>query len=244
MTNTLPRPPCKDQSERRHRSKKKRRHRSSSSSSSRSTSSNSHIIRIRNFKDLKIPIKRSSSSISSTQSENDYGRYKMVKLAPQIAETPTLQPAEHVNITPNLPEIPKNRRKMYYKGPKIRADSEAEIWSFDRAINKVFLRLPPELFLKTTQEKEKTPIKPLSGIKHLMESHATPFLILPQSKLVENTAKFIQDKLNMDKCCKDWICPQNLVTFLAPTKFYKSEPIPSVRQCSNSRGRCFLVRLV
>ena len=56
-----------------------------------------------------------------------------------------------------------------------------------------------------------------------MESHATPLLILPQSKLVENTTKFIQNKLDTDKCCKDWICPQNLVTFLAPTKFYKSQ---------------------
>ena len=27
----------------------------------------------------------------------------------------------------------------------------------------------------------------------------------------------------MDKCCKDWICPQNLVTSFAPTKFYKSQ---------------------
>ena len=69
----------------------------------------------------------------------------------------------------------------------------------------------------------KTPIKPLSEIQHLMESHATPLLVLPQSKLVENTTKFIQDKLNTDKCCKDWICPQNLVTSLAPTKFYKSQ---------------------
>ena len=56
-----------------------------------------------------------------------------------------------------------------------------------------------------------------------MESHATPLLVLPQSELVENTTKFIQDKLNTDKCCKDWICPQNLVMSLAPTKFYKSQ---------------------
>ena len=27
----------------------------------------------------------------------------------------------------------------------------------------------------------------------------------------------------MDKYCKDWICPQNLVKSLAPTKFYKSQ---------------------
>ena len=37
---------------------------------------------------------------------------------------------------------------------------------------------------KTPQEQ--TSVKPLSGIKHLMESHATPLLVLPQSKLVEN----------------------------------------------------------
>ena len=80
---------------------------------------------------------------------------------------------------------------------------------------------PPELCPKTTQEK--TPIKPLSGIEHLIESQATPLLVLLQSKLVENTTKFIQDKLNADKCCKDWICPQNLVTSLALTKFYKSQ---------------------
>ena len=37
----------------------------------------------------------SSSSSASTQSENDYGRYKRVKLAPQVAETPIpLQPVE------------------------------------------------------------------------------------------------------------------------------------------------------
>ena len=27
----------------------------------------------------------------------------------------------------------------------------------------------------------------------------------------------------MEKCCKDWICPQNLVSSLVPTKFYKSQ---------------------
>ena len=66
-------------------------------------------------------------------------------------------------------------------------------------------------------------VKPLSGIEHWMESCATLLLVLPQSKLVENTTKFIQNKLDTDKCCKDWICPQNLVTSLAPIKFYKSQ---------------------
>ena len=101
------------------------------------------------------------------------------------------------------------------------SDSEAEVWSFDRDINEVFRLLPPELCPKTSQEK--TSIKQLSGKEHLMEWHATPLLVLPQSKLVENTTKFIQNKLDMDKCCKDWICPQNLVMSLAPTKFYKSQ---------------------
>ena len=167
----------------------------------------------------------SSSSLSSTQSENDYGRYKRVKLAPHAAEMPTpLQPEEHINITPNLSEIPINITPQLpenvlqgTKGPG--SDSEAEVWSFDRAINEVFRLLLSELRPKTTQEK--TPVKPLSGIEHLLESHTTPLLVLPQSKLVENTIKFIQDKLNTDKCCKDWIC--HLVTSLAPTKFYKRQ---------------------
>ena len=49
-----------------------------------------------------------------------------------------------------------------------------------------------------------------------------PLLVLPQSKLVENTTKYIQNRLDLDKCFRDWICPQNLVSALAPTKFYKS----------------------
>ena len=105
------------------------------------------------------------------------------------------------------------------------SDSEAEVWSLDRAINEVFRLLPPELCPKTTQEK--TPVKPLSGIEHLMESHATPLLVLLQSKLVENTTKFIQDKFNTDKCCKDWICPQNFVTSLAPSFTSQNQYFPT-----------------
>ena len=56
-----------------------------------------------------------------------------------------------------------------------------------------------------------------------MESHATPLLVLPQSKLAENTAKFLQNKTDMEKCGRDWICSQNLVSSLTPTKFYKSQ---------------------
>ena len=61
------------------------------------------------------------------------------------------------------------------------------------------------------------------GIEQLMESRSTPLLVLPQSKLVENTTKYIQNRLDSDKCSRDWICPQSLVSALTPTKFYKSQ---------------------
>ena len=86
----------------------------------------------------------SSSSSSSTQSENDYGRCKRVKLALQIAERPIpLEPAEPVNITQNLPEIPigittQLPENVLQAAKDSSSDSEAGIWSFDRAINKVF----------------------------------------------------------------------------------------------------------
>ena len=89
------------------------------------------------------------------------------------------------------------------------------------AINEVFRLLPQELCPRPTEEQ--TPAKPLSGIEHLYESHATPLLVLPQSKLVENTTKFLQNKLNSEKCGKDWLCSQSLVTSLALTKFYRSQ---------------------
>ena len=95
-----------------------------------------------------------------------------------------------------------------------------ETWSFDRTINEVFRLLPPELCPRPTEEH--TPAKPLSGIEHLMELHVTPLLVLPQSKLVENTTKFRQSKIDMKKCGRDWICYQNLVS-LSQIKFYKHQ---------------------
>ena len=74
-----------------------------------------------------------------------------------------------------------------------------------------------------TNQQEQTPAKPLSGIENLMESRSTPLLVLPHSKLVENTTKYIQNRLDTEKYCKDWICPQKLVSALAPTKFFKSQ---------------------
>ena len=64
-------------------------------------------------------------------------------------------------------------------------------------------------------------------------------MMLPQSKLVENTARFLQDKINSEKCGKDWICPQNVVSYLTQTKYYKShsqffptDNIPPLEKCS------------
>ena len=58
-----------------------------------------------------------------------------------------MQPLEHVNITPNLTEIPINKTPQLtenvLQGNKDSgSDSEAEIWSFNRAINEVFRLLP------------------------------------------------------------------------------------------------------
>ena len=89
------------------------------------------------------------------------------------------------------------------------SDFEIETWSSDSTINEVFRLLPLELCPRPS--KEHTAAKPLSGIEHLMELHATALLVLPQSKLVENTAKFLQSKIDMEKYGKDWVCSQNLV---------------------------------
>ena len=56
-----------------------------------------------------------------------------------------------------------------------------------------------------------------------MESWATLLLILPQSKLVENTTKFIQNKIDSEKFGKNWLCLQNLVSSMSPKKHYKSQ---------------------
>ena len=69
---------------------------------------------------------------------------------------------------------------------------------------------------------------------------------------MENTTKFIQNKLNTENFGKDWICPQNLVSSLAPMKYYKSQvqyfPMENVTQLESeaslldmsSRGRYFV----
>ena len=208
----------KEQSKRSHRTKKKRYRSTSSGSYKRSKKSK------RSRHSHKKKRRRStspSSSSHSTQSKNDFGRYKNAKIIPQVAETP----AEPINILPvNISPVKfaHNVTENVLQATKdTGSDSEAELWSFDRAINEVFRFLPKEVCPKAQQEQ--TPAKHLLGIEQLMECHATTLLVLPQSKLVENTAKFVQNKLDAEKCCRDWICPQNLVTSLAPTKFYKSQ---------------------
>ena len=167
-----------------------------------------------------------SSSSNKSQYDIDFGRYKRARRSPQVSQMPVpIQPEEPILINPVstqpiniIEEVPPN---LLQANKESDSETETEIWSFDRAINEVFRLLTAELSPKTQQEQ--TPTKPLSRIEHLMESRTNPLLILPQSKLVENTTKYIQNRLDTEKCNKDRICPQNLVLVLAPTKFYKSQ---------------------
>ena len=145
-----------------------------------------------------------SSSSHTLQSDNDFGRYKRVRVSPQVAEAPVpMQPAKPININPvNIQPVNtgQNVSENLMQTNKDSDSNETENWSFDRAINEVFWLLPEELCAKTQQEH--TPAKPLSGIEQLMESSYSPLLVLPQSKLVENTTKYIQNRLDTEKCCR------------------------------------------
>ena len=206
---SISRPSRKDQSKREHKSKKRRRHRSSSSSISTSRSDSlSSSRRKKNSKRSKHSHKKRrrrsmtpSSSSNSSQSQLDIGRYTRAHKSPQVVQTPSLiqpeetsfsqvtnQPINYDQIQPNLTQQNKESD----------SETESEVWSFDRAINEVFRLLPPELCPKTQQDQ--APLKPLSGIEQLMESRSTPLLVLPQSKLVQNTTKYIQNRLESDKC--------------------------------------------
>ena len=73
-----------------------------------------------------------------------------------------------------------------------------------------------------------TPSRPLSGIEQLMELRSAPLQVLPKFKLVENTAKYIQNKLYTYKLGQGWTCPQKLVKLLANMKYYnKSQYSPT-----------------
>ena len=140
-----------------------------------------------------------SSSSNSSQSQLDIGRYTRAHKSPQVVQTPTLIQPEETNFSQitnqpiNYDQIQPN---LTQQNKESDSETESEVWSFDRAINEVFLLLPPELCPKTQQDQ--APLKPLSGIEQLMESRSTPLLVLPQSKLVQNTTKYIQNRLESD----------------------------------------------
>ena len=146
-----------------------------------------------------------SSSSNSSQSQLDIGRYTRAHKSPQVVQTPTPIQPEETNFSPITNE-PINydqfQPNLTQQNKESDLETESEVWSFDRAINEVFRLLPPELCPKTQQDQ--APLKPLSGIEQLMESRSTPLLVLPQSKLVENTTKYIQNRLDSDKCSRDW----------------------------------------
>ena len=229
---SISRPSRKDQSKREHKSKKRRRHRSSSSSISTSRSDSlSSSRRKKHSKRSKHSHKKRrrrsmtpSSSSNSSQSQLDIGRYTRAHKSPQVVQTTTSIQPQETNFSPitNQPiNYDQFQPNLTQQNKESDSETESEVWSFDRAINEVFRLLPPELCPKTQQDQ--APLKPLSGIEQLMESRSTLLLVLPQSKLVENTTEYFQNRLDSDKCSRDWICPQSLVSALAPTKFYKSQ---------------------
>ena len=179
----------RDQSRDKHRSKKRRRWRSASTSSSSTyTSSDSRKRKSKRSKHSHKKRKRRYTSLSSSSSSSvshnhvhDYGRYQRSRYSPQAVQNPqSLQPEEIPNVQTMTPEqtSPRPSRDSGF-------DTEMETWSFDRAINKVFRLLPQDLCPRPTEEH--APAKPLSGIEQLMESQSTPLMILPQSRLIENT---------------------------------------------------------
>ena len=84
--------------------------------------------------------RRSTSSPSSSPSDNhsnDYGRYKRSRHSLQAVETLImLQPAEITNV----PTIPQPEHVIQCSTKDSGSDSELETWSFDRAINDIFIR--------------------------------------------------------------------------------------------------------
>ena len=208
----------RDQSRDKHRSEKRRRWRSASTSSS-STFSSSDSRKRKSKRSKHSHKKRSpfSSSFSVSHGQvHDYGRYQKSRYSPQTVQNPqVLQPEE----IPNVPTITPEQT-MPCPSRDSGSDTEMETWFFDRAINEVFRLLPPELCPRSIEEH--TPVRPLSGIEQLMVSQLTPFMMLLQSKLIENTSRFLQDKIDSEKCGRDWVCSQNLVSSLTQTKFYKS----------------------
>ena len=171
----------------RHKSKKRRKYRTSSSSAFSNSSSLSSHKRSKRSKWSRHSHKKrrrpsaSSASSSSLNSMKDYGRYKRRRhSSPQVVDVQsTVQPVRNIEETPNI----HSHNVLQQISKESGSEPETEAWSFDKAINEVFRLLPEELCLKPLEDH--TPNKPLSGIKQLMESPATPLLVLPQSELMK-----------------------------------------------------------
>ena len=114
------------------------------------------------------------------------------------------------------------------------SESDSEIWSFDRTINEVFRLFPEELCPKPIEEKYSYK----AFIRNRAFDGESCFSINDaptQSKLVENTTKFIQSRIDSETLTKDWLCPQHLVLSLAPTKYIKASTSISPRKPPSTR---------
>ena len=88
-----------------------------------------------------------SSSSLTVQSDNDFGRYKRVRVSPQVAEAPIpVQPEEPININPvsiqpaNIQPVNTGQNifeNLTQTNKESDSDNETENWSFDRAINEI-----------------------------------------------------------------------------------------------------------
>ena len=70
-------------------------------------------------------------------------------------------------------------------------ESKPDSWSFDKAINEVFMLLSKEMCAKTSQDL--SPSKPLSGIEFVIESRTAALPLLAHSKRIGNTVKSIRN---------------------------------------------------
>ena len=78
-------------------------------------------------------------SSSSLQEMNDYGRYERRRQSPQVIDVPsTVRPVRTIDETPNI----HSNNVVQQTSKDTGSESEAETWSFDKAINEVFRLLP------------------------------------------------------------------------------------------------------
>ena len=205
-------------------------------------SKHSHKKRSRKSKKSKHSHKkrRYQSPSSSSDSIKDYGQYQRSKHSSSQASNvqTTVQPDRVSEELQNL--LFDNSVHQISKDSG--SDSEQESWSFDKAISEVFRLVLEEMCPRPSEDH--TPSKSLSRIELLMESHTTPLPDLPHSKLIENTTKYIQSKLDMDELGQDWTCPQQFVKSLAPLRYNKTKsqyfPTQSIPPLNADASQIFL----